>query len=65
MSEEKENSELGILRSIMITHDDQGIEVLRATVDFYNGAAPNVKFSCVWEQSPVRIIEVKDAEFMP
>jgi hypothetical protein len=42
-----------------MAEDDQGRTVMRAIVDFYDGAAPKIKFSTVWNKTPVTIIEVE------
>ena len=50
----------GTVISISRTEDDRGRAVLRATVDFYDGACPDLTFATVWKKTPVRIIEAKE-----
>lgn len=47
----------GVVTSVGVTQDDQGRTVMRAIVDFYDGAAPNITFKTVWSKAPVTIVE--------
>jgi hypothetical protein len=48
----------GTLVSVGRAEDDQGRTVLRAIVDFYDGATPDISFKTVWERTQVTIIEI-------
>ena len=59
MAEEKTMSDEGPLCPYCARQytDDAGRTVLRATVDFYDGASPSeLTFKTVWEREPVRIV---------
>ena len=49
-------SDIGKLVKISRTNDDNGREVLRATVDFQYGNSPDLPFAMIWNGSPVRIV---------
>lgn len=50
----------GIVTHIGMTQDDQGRTVMRAVVDFYDGAAPDINFKTVWNKTPVTIVEIAE-----
>lgn len=50
-------SDTGIVKSISLTADDDNRQVLRAIIDFYDGNAPDLTWSVVFDRIPVRIIK--------
>jgi len=59
-------SDTGIVKSIEKLVDVEGHVFLEVVVRFYGGNCPELKFSTVWESTPVKIIETApcdDAEF--
>jgi hypothetical protein len=52
------DDETGIVKSITHLDDDEGRTVLRAIIDFYDGNCPMLTFNSIWEQTPVKIVEV-------
>lgn len=51
----------GIVINVGLAQDDQGRTVMRAIVDFYDGAAPDINFKTVWNRTPVTIVEVEQS----
>jgi hypothetical protein len=47
----------GTVIKVERVEDNAGQTVLRVTVDFYDGASPDLTFKTVWQMTPVRIIE--------
>lgn len=46
----------GTVKNIGITTDEDGREVLRVTIDYRNGDAPDLRWEVVFEQTPVDIV---------
>lgn len=45
-----------------MAEDDRGRTVMRAIVDFYDGAAPDINFKTVWDATPVTIVEIRQSQ---
>lgn len=50
------SNDIGTIKSIDLTNDDNGLEVLRITVDFQVGFAPDLKFAAMFYKMPVRVV---------
>lgn len=50
----------GAIHSIQCLENEHGQTVMRVTVDFYDGAAPDIDFKTVWNLTPVTIVEIKE-----
>lgn len=56
----------GILKSVLMTTDEENRPVMRAIVDFYDDNAPEANMGTIWNQRPVQIVEVAaDGEQSP
>lgn len=47
----------GVAKSFTRMEDENGRQVLRVVVDFYDGAGPPLNNGTIWHQRPVTIIE--------
>ncbi len=56
------NADNGVIKNIEVTKDDDGRQVLRVVVDFYNMKAPDLTINVVWKLAPVRIVAALDDE---
>jgi len=46
----------GIVKSIGLTTDEHGREVLRVIIDYQKGEAPDLKWKVVFERTPVDVV---------
>lgn len=51
------DNEMGVVKSIRRMTSKGGKVVLRATVDFYDGNAPDISPKTIWDRIPVMICE--------
>lgn len=52
----------GILKSVLMTTDEDNRPVMRAVVDFYDDNGPEANMGTIWNRRPVQIVEVSDGE---
>jgi hypothetical protein len=54
--------DLGVVTKIERDTGEDGRTILRAIVEFYDGAAPDLTFKTVWQMTPVRITEARPSK---